>query len=79
MAETYTRKVITVSAAHNAHPSTGSTKTLTIPDSKVEIGAQKLAMQTGASFLTQGQDGMLSLHVFDAELSTPNNPVLRRV
>ncbi|HSV26165.1 MAG TPA: hypothetical protein VLJ17_24465 [Xanthobacteraceae bacterium] len=80
MPETYTRSSSqVVTATHNANSAAGSTKTISIPDSKIEQGSRVQAMRSGTSFLTKGLDGTLTLHVFDAELSTPNNPVLRRV
>lgn len=79
MAETYANKTLAVTATHNAAQSTGSTKTVTLPDSHTAQGNRLAAMRSGQQIICQLPDGQTGRFIYDAALSTPNNPVLLRV
>lgn len=78
MAETYSNKSLAVSATHNANVA-ASAKTLTLPDSHTQPAARTSAMRTGTQVLCQLPDGTVGRFVYEPELSTANNPILRRV
>lgn len=54
-------------------------ESLTISDNVALPGSMALAMQLGTQFLAKGPDGMERLYTYDAERSTPDVPILKRV
>jgi hypothetical protein len=74
MAETYNRAKLAIPSRQHF-----AAAIVTLPDSVVEVGRIANVARTGASILCQGPDGAVALYTVDAELSTPANPVLRRV
>lgn len=49
---------------------------LAVPDSSATLGAMQQAMATNLPVQCRGPDGALHYYVFDAERSTPSNPVM---
>lgn len=56
-----------------------ATKTLTVDDTVSRPGGMALAMQLGTQFLCKKPDGSSAYFMYDAERSTPSNPVLKAV
>ena len=53
--------------------------TLTVDDSVARLGGMANAMQLNTQFLCKKPDGSSAYYTYDAERSTPGNPVLRAV
>jgi hypothetical protein len=85
MAVTYSLAVTGINANQNevgitVRPTvTGNVQNLTLPDTAGLIGGQQNAMRNGTQLLCQTPDGGQAWFVLDAERSTPNLPVLRKV
>lgn len=52
---------------------------LAIPDSSARAGSQMQAGRLGTQVLVKRPDGSQAWYTFDAERSTPGNPVLKAV
>lgn len=55
------------------------TKTLTVDDTVALPGGMALAMRLGTPFLCKRSDGSSAYYTYDAERSTPDNPILKAV
>lgn len=53
--------------------------TLTVDDTVARPGGMASAMQLGTQFLCKKPDGSSAYFTYDAERSTPSNPVLKAV
>jgi hypothetical protein len=74
MAETYS---LSITARHASSPT--AAKTVKVPDSAAQPAHIQYHALRGDQILCQNPDGSMSYYTFDAERSTPNDIIMRRV